>query len=61
VTFDVTTPCPRGVFESAGGKEIEECIFVDEELQGLEGDEDEHIAPTSILSSRFVPAFTLEV
>jgi hypothetical protein len=34
VTFDETTPCPRGVFECAGDKEIEEIIFVDEGLQG---------------------------
>jgi hypothetical protein len=32
VTFDETTPCPRDVFESAGDKEMEESIFVDEEL-----------------------------
>jgi hypothetical protein len=33
VTFDKTAPCPDDVFESAGDKEMEECIFVDEELQ----------------------------
>jgi hypothetical protein len=32
VTFDETTPCPRGVFERAGDKEMEESIFVDEGL-----------------------------
>jgi hypothetical protein len=32
VTFDETTPCPRGVFEYAGDKEMEESIFVDEGL-----------------------------
>jgi hypothetical protein len=32
VTFDETTPCPRDVFECAGDKEMEESIFVDEEL-----------------------------
>jgi hypothetical protein len=32
VTFDETAPCPRGVFERAGNKEIEESIFVDEGL-----------------------------
>jgi hypothetical protein len=28
VTFDETAPCPRGVFECVGDKEIEESIFV---------------------------------
>jgi hypothetical protein len=32
VTFDETTPCPHGVLECAGDKEIEESIFVDEGL-----------------------------
>jgi hypothetical protein len=45
VTFDETAPCLRDVFESVADKEMEENIFVDEELQGFQGDEDEHIAP----------------
>jgi hypothetical protein len=32
VTFDKTAPCPHGVFEYAGDKEMEESIFVDERL-----------------------------
>jgi hypothetical protein len=40
VTFDETAPCPRGVFECAGDKEIEKSIFVDEGLQGVDGDKD---------------------
>jgi hypothetical protein len=32
VTFDETTSCPCDVFECAGDKEIEESVFVDEEL-----------------------------
>jgi hypothetical protein len=32
VTFDETTPCPHDVFECADDKEIEESIFVDEEV-----------------------------
>jgi hypothetical protein len=32
VTFDETTPCPRDVLKCAGDKEMEESIFVDEEL-----------------------------
>jgi hypothetical protein len=32
VTFDEIAPCTRGVFESASDKEMEESIFVDEEL-----------------------------
>jgi hypothetical protein len=41
VTFDETAPCPHGVFECAGDKEMEEIIFVDEGLQDINGDEDE--------------------
>jgi hypothetical protein len=60
VTFDETAHCLCDVFESAGDKEMEESIFVDEELQGFEGDEDEHIAPVSTSSPGPVPASTLE-
>jgi hypothetical protein len=59
VTFDETAPCPRGVFECAGDKEIEESIFVDEELQGIDGDEDESLLP-STSSPEPVPASTFE-
>jgi hypothetical protein len=40
VTFDETTPCPHDIFECAGDKEIEESIFIDEELQSFNRDED---------------------
>jgi hypothetical protein len=59
VTFDETAHCPRGVFECAGDKEMEESIFVDEGLQGVDGDEDEPLLP-STSSPEPVPAFTLE-
>jgi hypothetical protein len=59
VTFDETASCPRGAFECAGDKEIEESIFVDEGLQGVDSDEDEPLL-LSTLSSEFVPASTLE-
>jgi hypothetical protein len=59
VTFDETAPCPRGVFECAGDKEMEESIFVDERLQGIDGDEDEPLRP-STSSPEPVPASTLE-
>jgi hypothetical protein len=32
MTFDKTAPCPHDVFESVDEKEMEESIFVDEEL-----------------------------
>jgi hypothetical protein len=32
VIFNETAPCPRGVFECAGDKEMEESIFVDKGL-----------------------------
>jgi hypothetical protein len=34
VTFDENAPCTRDVFKSVGDKEMEESIFIDEELQG---------------------------
>jgi hypothetical protein len=56
VTFDKTTPCLRGVFECAGDKEMEKSIFVDEGLQGIDGDEDEPLLPsTSSLSLLLLP------
>jgi hypothetical protein len=59
MTFDETTPCPRGVVECAGDKEMEDRIFVDEGLQGVDGDEDEPLLP-STSSPEPVPASTLE-
>jgi hypothetical protein len=59
VTLDETAPCPRGVFECVGDKEMEESIFVDEGLQGVDGDEDEPLL-LSTLSPELVPASTLE-
>jgi hypothetical protein len=59
VTFDETAPYPRDVFECAGDKKMKESIFIDEELQGFDGDEDEPLH-SSTLSPEFVPASTLE-
>jgi hypothetical protein len=59
VTFNETAPCPRDVFECAGDKEIEENIFVDEGLQGIDGNEDEPLLPSKS-SPEHVPASTLE-
>jgi hypothetical protein len=59
VTFD-ETPCPHGVFECAGDKEIEDSIFVDEGLQSIDGDEDEPLL-LSTSSPEYVPTSTLEV
>jgi hypothetical protein len=60
VTFDETAPCSHDVFECAGYKEMEESIFIDEELQGFDRDEDEPLLPsTSYLE--LVPTSTLEV
>jgi hypothetical protein len=59
VTFDETAPYPQGVVECAGDKEIEESIFVDEGLQGIDSDDDE---PLLLFTSspEPVPASTLE-
>jgi hypothetical protein len=59
VTFDKTAPCPCDVFECVGEKEIEESIFIDEELQGFNNDEDEPLHP-STSSPELVPASILE-
>jgi hypothetical protein len=59
VTFDKTAPCPRGVFECAGDKEMEESIFIDGGLQGIDGGEDEPLL-LSTSSPEPVPASTLK-
>jgi hypothetical protein len=59
VTFDETAPCPRDVFECACDKEMEASIFIDEELQSFNHDEDEPLLP-STSSLELVPASTLE-
>jgi hypothetical protein len=59
VTFDETAPYPHGVVECAGDKEIEENIFVDEGLQGVDGAEDEPLLP-STSSLEPIPASALE-
>jgi hypothetical protein len=59
VTFNETAPCPRGVLECAGDKEMEESIFVYEGLQGVDDDEDKPLLP-SISSPESVPPSTLE-
>jgi hypothetical protein len=58
MTFDETASCPRGVFECAGDKEMEESIFV-EGLWDVNSDEDEPLLP-STSSPEPVPASTLE-
>jgi hypothetical protein len=47
VTFDEIAPYPRGAFECAGDKEMEENIFVYEGLKGVDGDEDEPLLPST--------------
>jgi hypothetical protein len=47
VIFDETAPCPHGVFECAGDKKMEESIFVDEGLQGIDDNEDEPLLPST--------------
>jgi hypothetical protein len=59
VTFDETAPYPHDVFECAGDKEMEESIFIDKGLHGIDSDEDNPLLP-STSSFEFVPAFTLE-
>jgi hypothetical protein len=47
VAFDETASCPHGVFECAGDKKMEESIFIDEGLQGVDGDEDKTLLPST--------------
>jgi hypothetical protein len=54
-----TAPCPRDAFECAGDKEIEESIFINEGLQGIDSDEHESLLP-STSSPEPVPASTLK-
>jgi hypothetical protein len=59
VTFDETAPYPYDVFKCADDKKMEENIFIDEELQVFDGDEDDPLRP-SISSPEHVPISTLE-
>jgi hypothetical protein len=59
VTFDETASYSCDVFECAGDKEMKESIFIEEELQGFDGDEDDPLCP-STLSPEHVSTFTLE-
>jgi hypothetical protein len=59
VIINETAPCPRDVLECAGDKKMKESIFVDAGLQGVDGDEDEPLLP-STSSPEHVPASTLE-
>jgi hypothetical protein len=59
VSFDETAPCPHEDFGCASDKEIVESIFIDEELQGFDGDKDEPLPPYTS-SPKLVPAFTLD-
>jgi hypothetical protein len=59
VTFDETAHYPRDVFECVGDKEMEESIFIDEELQSFDRDEDEPLF-LSTSSPELVPTSTLE-
>jgi hypothetical protein len=59
VTFNETVPCPRDVSECADDKEMEESIFIDEGLQGIDGDEDDPLLP-STSPPEPVPASTVE-
>jgi hypothetical protein len=59
VTLNKSAPCHRDVFQCAGDKEIDESIFIDDELKGFDGDEDDPLYP-STLSLKHVSACTLE-
>jgi hypothetical protein len=54
VTLNQAAPYPRDVFEYASDKEIEESMFIDEELQSFDGDEDEPLPPSTSSPSLFL-------
>jgi hypothetical protein len=58
--FNDTALYPCDVLECACDKELEESIFIDEGLQGVDGDEDDPLFP-STSSPEPVPASTPEV
>jgi hypothetical protein len=53
-TFYETIPCPRDVFECVGDKEMEENIFIDNELQGFDSDDDDPLRPSTSSLSLFL-------
>jgi hypothetical protein len=57
VIFDETASCPYDVFECAGDKEMEESIFINEELQSFDCDKDKSLLP-STSSPELAPSFT---
>jgi hypothetical protein len=59
VTFNETTPYHHDVFECASDNEMEESIFVDEGLHGIDSDNDEPLLP-STSSPESVPISTLK-
>jgi hypothetical protein len=59
VTIDETTSCSHDAFGCVDEKEIEESIFIHDGLQGIDGDKEEPLLP-STSSPRSVPAVTLQ-
>jgi hypothetical protein len=59
MTSDEFALCSHDVLECACDKEMEESIFVDEELQCFDGDKDDPLCPYTSLP-KHVPASTLE-
>jgi hypothetical protein len=59
VTFNGSAPYPHDVFECADDKEMKESIFIDDGLQGVDGDEHELLLPSTSLL-KLVPASTHE-
>jgi hypothetical protein len=59
MTFDETAPYSRDVFECVRDREMEESNFIYEEIQCVDGVEDEPLLP-SISSSEHVPSSALK-
>jgi hypothetical protein len=59
VTIDETTSCSHDAFGCVDEKEIEESIFIHDGLQGIDGDKEEPLLP-STSSPRSVPTVTLQ-
>ena len=61
VTFNESAPSAGSLFETAGDREMQESIFVDEDLQDLTDDGDVPLHPAASSPTDIVPASTTGV
>ena len=61
VTLDESAPSAASSFETASDREMQESIFVDEDLQDFSDDEYDSLHPVASSPTEFVPASTMGV